>query len=259
MKLRIVVSMPPAPQLLDKKNGSNSVPFVGPPKEVQPQGFYVKCGKRILDVVFSAAGLLLLLPLCALVALCIKANSRGPVFYRQIRVGENGRPFRIAKFRSMDAVASNMPAGITISGDTRVTGVGRILRRYKIDELPQLWNVLRGDMSLVGPRPELPIYVETYSPGQRLVLSVRPGITDPASLAYRNEEDVLSRCENPEQLYLKRVLPDKLARNLTYVQGISFRADLRIICTTVACSFLGVESEAVGEVLSQFLKRPYKS
>jgi lipopolysaccharide/colanic/teichoic acid biosynthesis glycosyltransferase len=190
--------------------------------------------------VSSATGLLLLLPLFALVAVCIKVTSCGPVFYRQTRVGKGGRQFQIVKFRSMDAVASEMPAGITVSGDKRITRVGRILRRYKIDELPQLWNVLCGDMSLVGPRPELPKYVEAYSSEQKLVLCVRPGITDPASLAYRHEEEILSRCGDPEQMYQTQVLPDKLARNLAYIRRITFRTDLRIIFATMGRSFLFV-------------------
>jgi lipopolysaccharide/colanic/teichoic acid biosynthesis glycosyltransferase len=202
------------------------------------QGFYPRCGKRMMDAVCSALGLLVLLPLFAVVALCIKATSRGAVFYRQMRIGRNGRPFRIVKFRSMDDLASRMPAGITVSGDKRVTKVGRILRRHKVDELPQLWNVLRGEMSLVGPRPELPKYVASYSPNQMSVLVVRPGITDPASLIYRHEEEILLRHENPEQVYRDRILPDKLARNLSYIQNISFRSDLRIILATIGRSFL---------------------
>ena len=134
--------------------------------------------------------------------------------------------------------ASLARAGVTVSGDVRITSVGRILRRFKIDELPQLWNVLFGDMSLVGPRPELPRFVVAYSPEQRLVLSVRPGITDPASLFYRREEEILSLSADPEETYLKQILPDKLARNLTYISSISFRNDLRIIWTTMAHSFL---------------------
>jgi len=163
------------------------------------------------------------------------------VAYRQTRVGKDGREFDILKFRSMDAIASDMPPGITVSGDRRITRVGRVLRRYKIDEFPQLCNVFRGDRSLVGPRPELPRYVEAYSPEQRLVLRVRPWITDPASLAYRHEEEILSRCEDPEQVYLKQILPDKLTRNLAYIQNISLLADLQIIFMTIGRSFLFVE------------------
>ena len=197
-----------------------------------------KYGKRIVDATFSCLGLVFLSPLFALTAFCIKCNSRGPVFFRQFRVGKNGRLFQILKFRSMKESASLAPAGVTVLGDARITGVGRILRRFKLDELPQLWNVLFGDMSLVGPRPELPRFVVAYSPEQRLVLSVRPGITDPASLFYRREEEILSLSPDPEETYLKQVLPDKLAQNLTYISAISFQNDLRIIWTTMRHSFL---------------------
>jgi lipopolysaccharide/colanic/teichoic acid biosynthesis glycosyltransferase len=233
--------MQPSPQMLEQKKGFEGVPCAGILIETLPQGLYAKHGKRVLDFVSSAAALLLLLPLFALVAVCIKLTSRGPVFYRQMRLGRDGQ-FPIVKFRSMDNLASEMPPGITVSGDKRITTVGRILRRYKIDELPQLWNVLRGDMSLVGPRPELPKYVEAYSPEQELVLCVRPGITDPASLAYRHEEDILSRCEDPEQVYRTQILPDKLARNLSYIRNISFWTDLHIIFATMGRSFLFVKS-----------------
>lgn len=195
-----------------------------------------------MDLVASAGGLVFLSPLFAIVAVCIKTDSRGPVFYPHVRVGKDGRPFRILKFRSMDAVASRLPAGITVSGDKRVTRVGRFLRRYKIDELPQLWNVLLGDMSLVGPRPELPKYVAAYSPEQKLVLRVRPGITDPASLRYRHEEEILSCCEDPENVYRMQILPNKLAGNLAYIRNISLGTDLRIIFKTVGRLFLFVEN-----------------
>jgi lipopolysaccharide/colanic/teichoic acid biosynthesis glycosyltransferase len=192
----------------------------------------------MFDFVFSAAGLLLLSPLFAVVAMCIKLTSHGSVFFHQTRVGREGHPFSIVKFRSMLESASRMPPGITVSRDTRITRVGRILRRYKIDELPQLWNVFLGDMSFVGPRPELPKYVEAYSADQRHVLCVRPGITDLASLAYRHEEEILSDREDPEQIYRTEILPDKLNRNLTYIQHISFWNDVRIIFATLAHSFL---------------------
>jgi lipopolysaccharide/colanic/teichoic acid biosynthesis glycosyltransferase len=232
----------PSPQLPEKEKDFRGICWAGIRPESLPQQFYVKHGKRVLDCISSTAGLLILLPLFALVAVCIKLTSCGPVFYRQLRVGKNGRPFQIVKFRSMHGVASEISPGITVSGDTRITRVGRLLRRYKIDELPQLWNVLRGDMSVVGPRPELPKYVESYSPEHRLVLCVRPGITDPASLAYRNEEEILSRCEDPEQVYRMEILPDKLAQNLEYIRNISFQTDLRIILATMTHSFLLVES-----------------
>jgi lipopolysaccharide/colanic/teichoic acid biosynthesis glycosyltransferase len=234
--------MQPPPPLLEQEKDSNVILCGGVQMDALLQSFYAKRGKRVLDCVSSATGLLVLLPLFALVALSIKLTSRGPVFHRQMRVGKDGHLFPILKFRSMNGVASKMSPGITVSGDKRITRLGMILRRYKIDELPQLWNVLRGDMSLVGPRPELPKYVEVYSPEQKLVLCVRPGITDLASLAYRHEEEILSRYEDPEHVYRMEILPDKLAQNLGYIRSISFRTDLRIIFATMKRSFLSFES-----------------
>jgi len=234
--------MQPSPLLFEQMKDPKGVGPAGIQLERLPQGFYVKHGKRLFDFISSATGLLLLLPVFAVVAVSIKLTSRGSVFYRQMRVGKGGHPFDIVKFRSMNGAASEISAGITVSGDKRITPVGRFLRRYKIDELPQLWNICRGDMSFVGPRPELPKYVENYSPEQKLVLSVQPGITDPASLKYRHEEEILSRCEDPEHVYRMEILPDKLAQNLGYIQNISFRTDLRIIFATVSSSFLLVET-----------------
>lgn len=202
------------------------------------QSFYVRRGKRALDLVSSAVGLIALSPLFVAVACCIKLTTHGPVFYRQVRLGKDGRKFRILKFRSMVVGASEDGLGITVSGDHRVTAVGRFLRHYKIDELPQLWNVLLGEMSLVGPRPELPIYVANYTAEQRLVLSARPGITDPASLAYRREEEILASHGDPEQFYRTEILPDKLTRNLRYLRRVSLCGDLRIVSETVAWSLL---------------------
>jgi lipopolysaccharide/colanic/teichoic acid biosynthesis glycosyltransferase len=202
------------------------------------QRLYVRYCKRALDVLCSAVGIAALSPVFLLAACCVKLSSRGPAFYRQTRIGKDGRQFQILKFRSMVVEAEKRGLAITVSGDRRVTAVGKLLRRYKVDELPQLWNVLCGEMSLVGPRPELPIYVAAYTPEQRRVLSVRPGITDPATLAYRNEEEILADRDDPEQFYRAQVLPDKLERNLAYLQRISFGGDLRILFETVASSFL---------------------
>lgn len=202
------------------------------------QSFYAKFGKRALDFFSSAGGLLILTPLLALVAACIKLSSRGPVFYRQIRIGKDQRPFNIVKFRSMATRAAPQDPSITVAGDPRVTPIGRFLRRYKIDELPQLWNVVRGDMSLVGPRPEVPVYTSQYTEEQRAVFSVRPGITDPASLVYRDEEQLLGAHGDPEQLYRTEILPDKLARNRAYLRHITLQTDLRIILETLVSAFL---------------------
>jgi len=209
-----------------------------------PRSAYAKWGKRLLDVVAASLGLLVLSPLFVILCCVIKVTSRGGPFYRQARIGKDGRRFLIVKFRSM-IVGHVNGLEITVSGDRRVTSVGRILRRYKLDELPQLWNVLRGDMSLVGPRPELPVYVAAYTEQQRQVLAVRPGVTDPASLAYRHEEAILAEHKDPEQFYRTQVLPDKLARNLAYVQAISLKNDLHVIFETVVSSFLASQKAHV--------------
>lgn len=237
--------MPPSLQVLDQMRNPNDAMGVAFPQDTLKKGFYIRHGKRIFDFVFSAVGLLMLAPLFVLVAICIKLTSRGSVFFRQTRVGRDGQPFQIVKFRSMLEIASRIPPSITVSSDARITRLGRILRRYKVDELPQLWNVFLGNMSFVGPRPELPKYVEAYSFDQRQVLCARPGITDPASLAYRNEEEILSESQDPEEIYRTQILPDKLSRNLAYLQSISFWHDVRIIFLTLAYSFLFVRKNPI--------------
>jgi len=199
--------------------------------------FYEKTGKRWVDLTASFAGLLLLSPLLIVLALLVKLSSPGPVLYRQKRVGQAGKCFSIAKFRSMYADADKNGLSITSTRDPRITPIGRTLRRLKLDELPQLWNVLRGDMSLVGPRPEVPSYVESYSPIQRQVLLLRPGITDPASIIYREEENLLGSQLDPERYYREIVLPDKLRLNLDYLRRLSFSYDLSLIARTVGCLF----------------------
>lgn len=212
-------------------------------------GFYASYGKRILDTLAAMVGLILLLPVLAIVACCIKLTSRGPVLYRQVRIGQGARLFDILKFRSMTIQTSERDLKITIDGDSRVTPVGKFLRRYKLDELPQLWNVIRGDMSLVGPRPEVPFYVEGYTPEQRKVLSARPGMTDPASLAYRNEEEILARQSDPQEFYRTKILPDKLTRNKTYLEQITFRNDVRIVVQTIFSSLLKAEKTGAQRAL----------
>lgn len=192
--------------------------------------------KRAFDFSASALGLIILSPLLALIALLVRLTSRGPVFYRARRVGRGGREFTLYKFRSMVADADRQGPGITAAGDPRVTPVGRILRRTKLDELPQLWNVLRGDMSLVGPRPEDPRYVALYTPEQRRVLDVRPGITSLASLEYRNEEAILHGSDW-EQRYIHEVMPAKLAIDLRYVQHATLFSDILIILRTLLALF----------------------
>lgn len=191
--------------------------------------------KRLFDLLLSALGLLALAPLLLAIALWVKLDSRGPVLFRQERVGRFGRPFFIHKFRTMRVDAPARGPQITIGADPRITGAGQILRRYKLDELPQLWDVLRGAMSLVGPRPEVPKYVALYPPELReLLLSVRPGITDLASLQYRDESAVLARAADPERAYVDEVLPAKLALSGRYVREASLGGDLRLILSTLA-------------------------
>lgn len=195
--------------------------------------------KRFFDIVVAAVGLLLLLPLFALVAVLIRRGSPGPVFFRQERVGLHGRLFRIFKFRTMVADAPSRGPALTAGPDPRITWVGGHLRRYKIDELPQLINVLTGSMSFVGPRPEVPRYVALYTPEQRRVLDVRPGITDPASLTYRHEADMLARAVNAEEFYVHEVMPVKLQLNLDYLNRRSFARDIGVILYTVFASLKG--------------------
>lgn len=189
--------------------------------------------KRTFDVCFSLCGLLLLAPLLLGIALWIKLDSPGPALFRQQRVGRGGAPFFIFKFRTMVVDAEKVGMPLTVGHDPRITRIGRFLRRSKLDELPQLLNVLRGEMSLVGPRPEVPRYVQAYTEEQRQVLSVRPGITDLASIKYRDENDLLAEAEDPEQTYLQRIVPDKLRLNLEYIRTASLRKDIEIILATL--------------------------
>ncbi len=189
--------------------------------------------KRAMDIAISAAALCVLWPVFLLIALAIVIDDPGPVFYRQVRVGRGGRPFRIFKFRTMVVDADKKGLSITVGRDSRITRVGAFLRKTKLDELAQLLNVLCGQMSFVGPRPEVPRYVELYTPYQRQVLLVRPGITDYASIAYRNENDLLAGADDPEKMYIETIMPDKIELNMKYLREISPLADLRLILKTV--------------------------
>ncbi len=191
--------------------------------------------KRLLDVTCSVVGLLLLSPLLLLIALAIKLDSASPVFYRGVRVGRFGRLFRIFKFRTMVVNAEKMGGPSTADGDPRLTRVGKSLRKYKLDELPQLLNVLQGEMSLVGPRPEVPIYVALLTEAEKqIVLSVRPGITDWASLWNSDEGALLAGSADPEKTFLEEVRPEKVRWQVEYVCRRSFMIDLRIIFQTLA-------------------------
>ena len=189
--------------------------------------------KRAMDIVLSAAALCVLWPVLLLIALAIVVDDPGPVFYRQVRVGRGGKPFRIFKFRTMVVDADKKGLSITVGRDSRITRVGAFLRKTKLDELAQLLNVLCGQMSFVGPRPEVPRYVELYTPYQRQVLLVRPGITDYASIAYRNENDLLAGADDPERMYIETIMPDKIELNMKYLREISPLTDVRLILRTV--------------------------
>ena len=189
--------------------------------------------KRIFDILLSALGLLLLMPIFILVIIWVKFDSRGPAFYKQVRVGQYGRDFKLLKFRSM-RMGSDKSGLLTIGGrDPRVTRSGYFIRKYKIDELPQLINVLIGEMSLVGPRPEVRKYVDLYSAEQQKVLLVKPGLTDLASLEYFNENELLAQSTDPERTYIDSVMPDKLKLNLKYIDQAGLVADVKIILRTI--------------------------
>lgn len=189
--------------------------------------------KRLFDLFFSLIGLIILLPVFMILAVLIKCDSRGPVFFRQERVGRFGQPFMIHKFRTMAANTEAKGLPITVSGDSRITMVGRILRKYKLDELPQLIDVIMGNMSLVGPRPEVSRYVAYYPDAARKsVLSVPPGITDFASIEFKDENEILSLSEDPEQEYIKIILPIKLAYYQKYVRERSLWVDFMLIFKT---------------------------
>jgi lipopolysaccharide/colanic/teichoic acid biosynthesis glycosyltransferase len=189
--------------------------------------------KRLFDVLSSLTGILVLTPLFLVVAIWIKLDSSGPILFKQTRVGRLGSEFEIYKFRTMIVNAEQFGTQITIGDDQRITRSGTWLRKFKLDELPQLFNVLNGDMSLVGPRPEVPKYVDIYTLQQRQVLQVRPGITDPASIAFRNESDLLGKADDPEAFYIREIMPKKLELNLSYLESQSVVSDIKIIFNTL--------------------------
>jgi len=195
--------------------------------------FYTKYGKRIFDVTASIIGLIVLLPLFIIIAILIKLNDKGPIFYKQKRIGQNFKPFELLKFRTMVVNADKIGPAVTKDGDPRITKIGKFLRKTKLDELPQLWNVIRGDMSIVGPRPEVEKYIQYYKDDYKEILKVRPGITDYATIKFRNEEEILSKYDDTESAYIKYVLPEKIKLYKTYIKEISFFTDLKIIFWTL--------------------------
>ena len=192
---------------------------------------------RYFDILLSSIGLILISPLLLLVYVLVRTESKGPGFYSQKRIGKDGVPFRLYKFRSMRR-GSDKGHLITVGGrDSRITKVGYYIRKYKIDELPQLWNVLTGDMSLVGPRPEVERYVRLYTPEQRIVLSVKPGITDYASIAFSNENELLGQAKDPEEMYVNEIMPKKIEYNLNFINNRTLVEYFKIIFMTL-CKIL---------------------
>jgi lipopolysaccharide/colanic/teichoic acid biosynthesis glycosyltransferase len=195
--------------------------------------------KRLFDLVAASLGLVVLSPFFLIAAVLVRCSGRGPVIYRSVRVGRDGVPFTLLKFRTMRFDRFDEGLRITSAGDPRITTAGRWLRRWKLDELPQLLNVLKGEMSIVGPRPEDPKYVAGYSDAHRRVLSMRPGLAGPAVLAFRHEEDQLAASPNPEKLYLEEILPRKLNLDLEYVNHNSVLGDVKVLMRTLRALFTG--------------------
>lgn len=193
--------------------------------------------KRVFDICASFVGLLMLAPLFLFLMLLVVLGSKGPAFYSQVRVGRNGKEFNLLKFRSMRTDADKSMRLTVGERDPRITSIGFFLRKYKLDELPQLVNVLKGEMSVVGPRPEVPEYVALYTEEQLKVLSVRPGLTDPASIAYIKENALLAHSSDPQKTYIEEVMPAKLAMNLAYLQKRNFFSDLGLIFKTIGKIF----------------------
>jgi lipopolysaccharide/colanic/teichoic acid biosynthesis glycosyltransferase len=189
--------------------------------------------KRIFDISFSMIGLIILSPLLLIIAYLIKKEDGGPIFYRGVRIGQFGKPFRIFKFRTMVVNADKIGGPSTADDDPRITKIGKILRKYKIDELPQLINVLKGEMSIVGPRPEVPFYVNMFTEEEKRILDVKPGITDWASLWDCDEGAILAGSPDPEKTYMEKIRPIKIKLQLRYVDNHSFFTDLKIIFLTI--------------------------
>jgi len=194
---------------------------------------YRKYLKRVFDFTASLLGLIVLSPLFLIVAILIKLDDGGSIFFRQTRVGQHGKPFKIYKFRTMVENAEKLGAQVTKGDDPRITRVGKFLRKYKLDELPQLINVLKGEMSLVGPRPEVPKFVKLFDEDYKEILQVKPGITDYASLEFKDENELLKGAENPEEVYIKEILPKKIEYYKKYLKDISFTTDLKLLLKTI--------------------------
>ena len=190
--------------------------------------------KRFFDIIFSCISLVVFSPLMGVIVILIKLDTSGPVFYRGTRTGKNGNLFRMLKFRTMVVDAEKLGGPSTPDDDPRITKTGNLLRKFKLDELPQLINVLKGEMSFVGPRPEVPMEVKTYNDEEKRILTVKPGITDYASLTFHNEGEILKGSEDPHQAYREKIRPEKLRLGLKYVDSQSFRVDMKIIIQTLS-------------------------
>lgn len=193
--------------------------------------------KRLFDIIFSFIGLIILSPLLFISALIIKLDSKGPVFHRGVRIGRFEKPFKAYKFRTMVKDAEKLGPTSTAEDDPRITKIGRFLRKYKLDELPQLINVLKGEMSFVGPRPQVPWAVKLYTPEEKTLLNVRPGITDYASIKFPNEEEILRGSKDPDKDYMEKINPEKIRLGLKYVKNHSLWIDLKIILKTIKTVF----------------------
>ena len=193
--------------------------------------------KRLFDIIFSGFVLMCFLPIGGIIALCIALESKGGIFFKQERIGKNGAPFQLLKFRSMFINSESMGKITVGKKDARITGMGYFIRTYKLDEFPQFINVLKGEMSIVGPRPEVKEYVDLYTESQRKILQVKPGITDLASLAYFHENELLAKSDNPQQTYIQEVMPEMIRLNEKYLANPSLSQDLVIICKTFAKIF----------------------
>ena len=194
--------------------------------------------KRLFDIIFSSLGIIILSPFLIIIAVSIKLDSKGPVIFKQVRVGRRGNPFKVFKFRTMINDAEKYGEQITVGGDKRITKIGAFLRKYKIDEFPQLFNILRGDMSFVGPRPEVPKYVALYNDEQKKVLNVRPGLTDIASIKYKNENEILKKSSDPINTYIKEIMPEKLGLYKEYINNYNIHIDMKLIFKTIIEVFL---------------------
>jgi lipopolysaccharide/colanic/teichoic acid biosynthesis glycosyltransferase len=197
------------------------------------QGFYGRYGKRVFDLILSIPSIIILSPVFLISALLIKIETPGPVSFNQERIGREGRPFNLYKFRTMVKNASSIGPSVTPANDERITRAGRLLRKFKVDEMLQIFNIVKGDMSVIGPRPELRKYVDEFKDDYREILRIKPGMTDYALIAFRNEEEILSKFDNVEEGYVKEIMPEKIKLYRKYLNEMSLRTDIRIFFGTI--------------------------